>query len=169
MLGSRRSCLVPFAVLSATTTCEMVLPYPLSGFSVSAGVNSVTSPSYTSLVSLTRRPGRGEVTRARKEVSLALQRGEGNGGWGGRRTDGAAEVLHEDFGLLDLGAEDLAADHGAEGDLVAEFLSEGEGEGRLARARCAGEEERAAREAPRADEFEYETACLCAVPGGWGA
>src|SRR3954454_6589299 len=34
----------------------MVLPYPPSGFSVSSGVSSVTSPSYTSLVSLMRRP-----------------------------------------------------------------------------------------------------------------
>lgn len=56
MLGSSLNCLVPLTVFNPTITCEMVLPYPLSGFSVSAGVNSVTSPSYTSLVSLIRKP-----------------------------------------------------------------------------------------------------------------
>ncbi len=33
-----------------------VFPYPPSGFSVSSGVSSMTSPSYTSLFSLIRRP-----------------------------------------------------------------------------------------------------------------
>ncbi len=55
-LGSSLSCLVPLAVLSPMTTWLTVLLSPATGFSVFTGESSVTTPSYTYLVSLILRP-----------------------------------------------------------------------------------------------------------------
>ena len=66
MVGSSFSCFVPLAVFRPMTTCEMTLPYPPPADSVSSGVSSVTSPSYTSLFSLIRNP------MARRKFSIRI-------------------------------------------------------------------------------------------------
>uniref|UniRef100_A0A8W7PQA4 Uncharacterized protein n=1 Tax=Anopheles coluzzii TaxID=1518534 RepID=A0A8W7PQA4_ANOCL len=68
MLGSSLSCLVPLAVFSPITTLLIVLPYPPIGFSVSTGVSSVTSPSYTSFVSRMRSP----IERRKFSISTSV-------------------------------------------------------------------------------------------------
>jgi len=66
MVGSSLSCLVPLTVFSPITTWDTTLPYPPPALSVSSGVSSVTSPSYTSLFSLMRRP------MARRKFSIKI-------------------------------------------------------------------------------------------------
>lgn len=56
MAASNFSCFEPFCDLSVTMTCEIDLPYPPSGLFVYYARSSVTSPSYTYLFSLMRRP-----------------------------------------------------------------------------------------------------------------
>ena len=46
------------------------------------------------------------------------------------QADRPAEVLHQNFGLFDLGRVDLAADHRTEGNARAEFVSDRQGQSR---------------------------------------
>lgn len=62
------SCFVPLPVFRPMMTWLIVLPQPPMGFSVSQGVSSVTSPSYTSFVSLIRSPERGQHQRKQTNV-----------------------------------------------------------------------------------------------------
>ena len=45
MVGSNFNDFDPFVVFKPIIRCDIVFPYPPCGFSVSTGVNSVTSPS----------------------------------------------------------------------------------------------------------------------------
>ena len=75
MLGSSFNCFVPFAVFMPITTWETVLVNPPTGFSVSTGDNSVTSPSYTCNSHQCVYSASGQVLSARPTslVSLILR------------------------------------------------------------------------------------------------
>lgn len=59
---------------------------------------------------------------------------------GKRLTNRSAKVFHQNFGLFDFRRVDLRRHHRHEGDLVAQVLCNGHGDGGLASARLAGEE-----------------------------
>mmetsp|Transcript_30037 Transcript_30037/g.64108 ORF Transcript_30037/g.64108 Transcript_30037/m.64108 type:complete len:552 (+) Transcript_30037:87-1742(+) len=75
-------------------------------------------------------------------------------------SDGAPEVFHEDFSLLDLGGVDLGSDHGAEGDFRPELARDAEGKSRLACARGARQQQRPTRHLLRADHVHHQPARL---------
>ena len=114
----------------------------LSGFSVSAGASSMTSPSKTSFVSLTRSPA--------DQPSRAIA----------RRTDRATEVLHQHLGLLDLVAVHLRPDHRTERRARPELVRHRQRQRRLARRRTARKQQRTAGEALCPNEVEHDAAGL---------
>mmetsp|Transcript_4644 Transcript_4644/g.14330 ORF Transcript_4644/g.14330 Transcript_4644/m.14330 type:complete len:323 (-) Transcript_4644:2-970(-) len=76
------------------------------------------------------------------------------------QTDRAPKVLHQHLRLLDLGGVDLGADHRAEGHLGAKLMRDRKRERRLARARRAGEQQRAAGHLLCADQLDDDAASL---------
>ena len=113
-----------------STTCEMTLPYPPEVLSVSSGVSSVTSPSYTSLFSLMRSP------MARRKFSIRI----------------SVFLTSEEYTSL--------PDHGAEGYLGSELLRDAERQRGLPRTRRARHEQRAAGHLLSADHVDHHPARL---------
>ena len=161
MLGSRRSFLVPLADFRPMIRWLIVRPYPPRGFSVSSGVSSVTSPSYTSFVSRTRRP-----IDALESIGLFASR------WHRSRTDCPPEVLHECLCFLDLSRVDLTTNDRTEGDFGSQLLRHGEGQSSLSSSGSTSQEDSPTGHLLRLDQVNNDTACLLCqsfglVQGSW--